>query len=149
MLYVSDDDISDEDFSPSSAKRRKKTASRTSHDNSTSSHSHSHSHSHIASPTHLPKGNFLAQILTDIPEVDICSLSSLSVPTPTSGLVTPASDSSIRLALDLKHGPHPPSLIPIASYSDSPPSLLPSAFSYIHALPIKLMQFVWVQHLHV
>ena len=86
MLYVSEDELSDEEFSPTPAKRRK----RSSPHGQSQQQLHQY-HGNAAAPHHPVgqplMGDFLATILTDIPEVDICSLSSLT-----------ANSSSTRLA---------------------------------------------------
>ena len=78
MLYVSEDEASDEECSPTPAKRGKKSSPR--------SQSHPLPHGSAAAPHPAAgqplMGDFLATILTDIPEVDICSLSSLSTNSP-------------------------------------------------------------------
>ena len=78
MLYISEDEASDEECSPTPAKRGKKSSPR--------SQSHPLPHGSAAAPHPAAgqplMGDFLATILTDIPEVDICSLSSLSTNSP-------------------------------------------------------------------
>ena len=83
MLYVSEDEVSDEEFSPTPAKRRKKSTLRGQQSRSLPGPSH---------PSQQPAGQplmgeLLATILTDIPEVDICPLSSLSSNTPSNSQV--------------------------------------------------------------
>ena len=56
-MLVSDDELTEEGFSPSTAKRQRLSMGQ--------------------DHTHQLKGDFLAKILTDIPEVDICPLTSL------------------------------------------------------------------------
>ena len=83
MLYISDDEVSDEEFSPTPAKRRKRSSPR-----GQGHHTHLHGSASTPYPAGQPlMGDFLATILTDIPEVDICSLSSLSTSSPSTRLV--------------------------------------------------------------
>ena len=82
MIYVSDtpEELTGEEFSPSAPKKRKKATSHT---------SRSHTPLRKDPPNPQPMGDLLAKILTDIPEVDICSSASLSTTTPTIKLTTP------------------------------------------------------------
>ena len=76
MLCVSEDDHSEEEFSPRPAKKTRKTESRTLHALSPTARSRASSQN--VAPNQQLKGDFLAKILTDIPEVDIGPLSRTS-----------------------------------------------------------------------
>ena len=76
MLCVSEDEHSDEEFSPRPAKKRRKAESRTPRDLSPAAWSHAAPQN--VAPNQQLKGDFLAKILTDIPEVDIGPLSTTS-----------------------------------------------------------------------
>ena len=93
-LYVSDEEYiySDEEFYPSTAKKRKSADSRPARDHTPASRSHTPSQN--VAPNQQLKGDFLAKILTDIPEIDICPLASLSVAPPTSQMTTPISQAT-------------------------------------------------------
>ena len=73
MLCVSEDENSDEEFSPQPAKKKRKAESHTPRDLSPAAWSHAASQN--VAPNQQLKGDFLAKILTDIPEVDIGPLS--------------------------------------------------------------------------
>jgi hypothetical protein len=90
MLYISEDEASDEDFSPTPAKRRKRSSPRGHHPHPPHPPHPDGNGDTDSSPSHPAgqplMGDFLATILTDIPEVDICSLSSLSTNSPSTRL---------------------------------------------------------------
>ena len=88
MLCVSEDEYSEEDFSPRPAKKRKKAESHTPRDLSPAGWSDTASQN--VAPSQQLKGDFLAKILTDIPEVDIGPLSTTSHPATSTNQIASA-----------------------------------------------------------